>query len=274
VPAYMPFLTVPGMLGRDTIQIEMIQSDGRWVYDLDALEGAYAAGGDLLILCNPHNPLGRVMEQDEMVAIAEIVERHGGRVFSDEIHAPLVYSGHAHVPYASVSESAAGHTITATSATKTWNFAGLKCAQVIISNSADRVRWEQMGELPSYEPSVLGVLASTVAFREGHGWLAEVLGYLDKNRKLLVDLIAEHLPHVGYTPPEGTYLAWLDCRALELPANISKFFGREAGVGLVPGTMCGTPGTGYVRLNFGTTSEILRRMVTQMGEAVQRHCPA
>lgn len=271
VPAYMPFLEVPAFVGRDTIRIGMVRSAGRWVYDLDALDRAYAAGGDLLILCNPYNPLGRVMERDEMVAVAEVVERHGGRVFSDEIHAPIVYPGHHHVPYASVSEVTAGHTVTATSASKAWNLPGLKCAQVILSNDADRDRWDQLGVFATHGASNLGVVANTVAFRQGRPWLTDVLAYLDGNRALLGDLLAEHLPGVGYTPPEGTYLAWLDCRSLGLPGEPAAFFAEEARVELTEGSRCGEEGAGYVRLNFATATPILRRMVTQMGDAVRRH---
>ncbi len=270
MPAYMPFLMVPGLLGRETIAIDMVLSDGRYVYDLDALDAAYAAGGDLLILCNPYNPLGRVMERDELVAISEVVDRHGGRVFSDEIHAPLVFAGHHHVPYASVSDAAAGHTVTAASASKAWNLPGLKCAQMIISNPTDRQTWEDMGMFAAHGASTLGVVANAVAYREGGPWLADVLAYLDGNRKLLADLVADHLPGVLYTPPEGTYLAWLDCRALGLPEDTAEFFAEHAGVDLVDGARCGAQGAGFVRLNFATTSDILVRMVSQMGEAVRR----
>lgn len=269
VPAYMPFLLVPGVLGRETIQIEMVPSDGRYVYDLDALDRAYAAGGDLLVLCNPYNPLGRVMEPDEMTAISEVVERHGGRVFSDEIHAPLVYAGHRHVPYASLSEVTAGHTITATSASKAWNLPGLKCAQMLVSNDVDRRRWADMGPFAAHGASNLGVIANTVAFREGKPWLDGVLAYLDGNRVLLGELLAEHLPEVGYRAPEGTYLAWLDCRELGLPDVAAEFFKEQAGVVLVDGIRCGPPGKGFARLNFATSRPILTRMVTQMADAVR-----
>src|SRR3712207_4279594 len=109
-PAYMPFLTLPAALGREVVQVPMALDGDRYVYDLDALDAAFRAGGHLLVLCNPHNPIGRVLEPAEMTAVAEVVERHGGRVFSDEIHAPLVYEGHRHVPYASLGEVPAGHT--------------------------------------------------------------------------------------------------------------------------------------------------------------------
>lgn len=269
VPAYMPFLVVPGLLGRRVIQVELVPSRGRYVYDLDALGDAYLAGGHLLVLCNPHNPVGRVLEFDELVAISEVVDRHGGRVFSDEVHAPLVYPGHRHVPYASTSEVAAGHTITATSASKAWNLAGLKCAQVLLSNDADRQRFEQLGRLHTDGTSTLGVLAATAAYREGRPWLDAVLNHLQRNRLLLADLLDERLPAVGYTPPEGTYLGWLDFRTLELPdPDLAGFFGDLAGVTTTDGGSTGPPGRGFIRLNFATTRTILTQMVTQLADAV------
>ncbi len=268
VPAYMPFLLVPGHLGRDTIYVEMVTDGGRHVLDLAALDRAFAAGGELLVLCNPHNPLGRVMERGELAAIGDVVARHGGRVFADEIHAPLVYAGHRHVPYASVSATTGAHAVTATSASKAWNLPGLKCAELILSNDADRQRIADLGPFATHGASTLGVVANVAAFRDGRPWLDDVLAYLDGNRRLLADLLAKHLPGVGYTPPEGTYLAWLDCRRLALPEPAEEFFLDEAGVALVDGARCGPPGAGFVRLNFATTRPLLERMVAQMAAAV------
>jgi cystathionine beta-lyase len=266
--AYMPFLSIPGVLGREIIEVPMVLDGDRWVYDLDGLDAAYRAGGDLLVLCNPHNPLGRVMTRDEMVAIAAVVDRRGGRVFSDEIHAPLTFPGHDHVPYASISDVTAGHTITATSASKAWNLPGLKCAQLLLSNDADAELWEEKGWWLGHGASVLGVVANAAAFRDGREWLDDVLGYLDGNRHLLGELLAEHLPEVGYTPPEGTYLSWLDCRALELDMPAGEFFDTHAQVALVDGLRCGAPGEGFARLNFATPRPILREIVERMATAV------
>ena len=168
---------------------------------------AFRAGGHLLVLCNPYNPLGRVMEAAELDAIATVVDRHGGRVFADEIHAPLVFTGRRHVPYASRSDTTAAHTITATSASKAWNLAGLNCAQLIVSNDADRARLEELVPLLPHVASTLGAIASTAAYDVGGPWLADIRAYLDGNRALLAELLAAHLPAVGYTPQEGTYLA-------------------------------------------------------------------
>jgi cystathionine beta-lyase len=269
-PAYMPFVFVPTMLGREVIQVPMAHDAGRAVYDLDAVDAAFAAGGDLLVVCNPHNPVGRVLEPREMQSLAEVVERHGGRVFSDEIHAPLVYDGHRHVPYATVSDAAARHTVTAVSASKAWNLPGTKCAQLVLSNDADAERWAEVGMLSEHGASNFGVAANIAAYESGGPWLGDVLAHLDGSRHLLAEMLAEHLPEVGYTPPEGTYLAWLDCRALGLGDHPADFFREHAGVALTDGPACGDAGAGFVRHNLATPRAVLEQSVRQMADALRR----
>ncbi|PXY30051.1 aminotransferase class I/II [Prauserella coralliicola] len=267
-PAYMPFLEVPGLLGRRLLQVPMARDGGRYVFDLDALAAAFRAGGNLLVLCNPGNPVGRVFTEAELAALCEVVDAHGGRVFSDEIHAPLVYPGHRHVPYASLSETAAAHTVTATSASKAWNLPGLKCAQLITSNDADAARFAEVGMFAMHGASNLGVVANTAAYTEGEPWLADVLAYLGHNRAALGELLAEHLPGVRCTLPEGTYLAWLDFRELGLGDHPGTFFAEHARVVLVDGPECGEAGRGHARLNFATPRPILERVVTDLAAAV------
>ncbi|MDG4767709.1 aminotransferase class I/II-fold pyridoxal phosphate-dependent enzyme [Solwaraspora sp. WMMD406] len=269
VPAYPPFLAVPRLLGRRVIQFEMVESGGRYGYDLDALDRAFAAGGNLLLVCNPHNPLGVVMEPGELLAVAEVVERHRGRVFSDEVHAPLVYPGHRHVPYATICDAAAGHAVTATSTSKAWNVAGLKCAQMLTSNDSDRKRWSQLGRLHTDGTATLGVLAATTAYRAGGPWLDTVLGRLDGNRRLLADLLDSHLPSARYTPPEGTYLGWLDLRAYPAAGDIAE----RALVTVMDGAEFGPPGSGFVRLNFATTPAILAEIVRRLARAAEAPGP-
>ncbi len=266
-PAYMPFFDVPGTMGREIIEVPMlIDEAGRHRIDLEAVAAALDAGGGLVVLCNPHNPIGRVYERHELLALAEVVDAHDGRVFADEIHAPLVYAPHRHVPYASVSPIAAGHTITATSASKAWNLAGLKCAQLILSNDADRATWQEPGSVVAHGASTLGVVANTAAYDAGGPWLAPVLDYLDGTRRLLGELLAERVPGIGYRAPEGTYLAWLDCRALDLGDDLGDRFLERAGVALVDGSQCGGPG--FVRLNIATPRPILVEIVERMAKAV------
>ena len=268
-PAYMPFLLVPPRLGRRIIQVPMIPAeDGRFVLDLDGIDAAFTAGGQLLILCNPCNPVGRVYTRDELSALAAVVDRNGGRVFADEIHAPLVYPGGEHVPYAGISGQAAAHAITGTAASKGWNLPGLKCAQLILSNDADAATWAENGFMFEHGASTPGVRASTAAYRAGGGWLADVVGYLDGSRALLAGLLAEQLPAIGYRPPEGTYLAWLDCRDLGIDDSPAEFFLAKARVLLTDGGACGDAGGGHVRLNFATPRPVLAEIVRRMAEAV------
>jgi cysteine-S-conjugate beta-lyase len=267
-PAYMPFLVVPRAMGRELIEVPMVAGDdGRLTHDLDGLDRAFAAGGALLVHVNPHNPTGRVFTAAEQTALAELVDRHGVRVFSDEIHAPLVHPGAVHRPYAALSARTAAHTVTATSTSKAFNVPGLKAAQLLLSNPDDAALWAEVGELAGHGASTPGVLAATAAYTEGDEWLAGVLAYLDGNRLLLADLLAEQLPQLRYTPPEGTYLAWLDGRELGVEGSLGEFFLRAAGVALVDGPECGAPGAGHVRLNLATPRPVLRTIVERMAAA-------
>ncbi|WP_341361037.1 aminotransferase class I/II-fold pyridoxal phosphate-dependent enzyme [Georgenia sp. M64] len=268
-PAYMPFLTLPPVLGREVLEVPLRVVDGRYVHDLQALDAAFSAGGELLVLCNPHNPTGRVFDRDELLAVAELVARHGGRVFADEIHAPLVGPGRRHLPYADVSPVAAGHTITATSASKAWNMPGLKCGQLVLTADADLERWDAVGGRTQNLTGTLGAIAATVAYDQGREWLAEVKEYLRGNETLLRRLLAERLPEVGYIPPEGTYLAWLDCRTLGLTSP-QEFFLHEADVALTDGAACGRAGRGFVRLNFALPRPLLEQAVERMAGALAR----
>ena len=267
-PAYRHFLDVPQRLGRKVVEVPMIMVGQRWEFDLDALDCAFAEGAGLLILCSPYNPLGRVFTADELQALSEVIERHGVRVFADEIHCPLVLSGARHTPYATVSPAAAGHSLTALSASKAWNLAGLKCAQVILTNDADRAIWAGLGLTPEIGTSNLGLVANSAAFRSGGDWLNDVLNYLDRNRARLGELVGQKLPGVVYRPPEGTYLAWLDFSALDLGEQPAAFFHERASVVSTEGVDCGLSGRGCLRLNLATPEPILTEIVDRMARAL------
>jgi len=268
-PAYMPFLFVPGFSGREIVQVPMLKTDGRWEYDLEAIDAAFADGGEVLIVCNPFNPIGRVMRREELLAISEIVDKHGGRVFSDEIHAPIIYKGHEHVPYASVSETAANHTVTAIAASKAWNTAGLKCAQIVFSNAADEAIWQEQASFAGHGASTLGVIATIAAYTKGQEWLEGVLAYLDGNRRWLDAAVAQRMPGVCYTMPEGTDLAWLDFCETGIEGDLAEFFRENAHVAVVDGSACGERGKGCVRFNFAMPRPILERAIDQMAEAMR-----
>jgi cystathionine beta-lyase len=269
-PAYMPFLSFTPTLGREIIEVPGRLEDGRWSHDLAGIDAAFAAGARTLVLCNPHNPTGTALTRPDLEAIAEIVQRHDGRVFADEIHAPLRYDGTRHIPYASISPETAGHTITATSASKAWNLPGLKTAQFITTNPADEEIYQVYGFSVVHGASTPGVIAAAAAYTEGGDWLAEVIDYLDGNRRLLAALLAEHLPDVRFTMPDATYIAWLDCSALGIPGSIADFFRLEAGVTLTDGSLCGSGYADHARMIFAMPRPILEQAVLQMKAAVSR----
>lgn len=268
-PAYMPFLMIPPMMEREVIEVPLLNEDGIWKFDLDAIDKAFKDGAECFILCNPYNPIGRVFTREELLELSEVVESNKGRVFSDEIWAPLVFSESTLVPYATVNDVTAAHTITATSASKAFNLPGLKCAELVTSNDVDQAKIDELGGFAGHGTATPGMVANTVAFEKGDEWLADALAYMQTNRDELVDLVAAHLPGVKYTPPEGTYVGWLDFRetGIEDPA---AFFREHAGVGLTDGAMCGEAGKGSVRLIFATPRPILREVVQKMGEAMKK----
>ncbi|MFJ5151972.1 MalY/PatB family protein [Streptomyces sp. NPDC088353] len=280
-PVYPPFYAFVTHDGRKVVEARL-GPDLR--IDLAGLEDAFIRArrngrGAAFLMSNPHNPTGVVHTRAELEAIAALARRHGVRVVSDEIHAPLVLPGAVFTPFLGVPGSENGFALT--SASKAWNLAGLKAAVAIAgTEAADDLR--RMPEEVGHGPSHLGILAHTAAFRDAGDWLDELLLGLDANRSLLGELVKEHLPDVGYVPPQGTYLAWLDCTGLGLhddrptdgPGIVSdlagpaKLFLDEARVALSSGHVFGSGGAGCVRLNFATSPAILRQALTRMGRAV------
>ena len=238
--------------------------------DLDVLESVFrdlrTAGGDpAYLLCSPQNPTGAVHTAQELGTVAELAQRHGVRVVADEIHAPLVLPGATFVPYLSVPGAERGFSLL--SASKGWSMAGLKAAVAIAGPDAAAdlaVLPEEVGHGASH----VGVIGHSAAFREGGAWLDALLAGLDANRRLLTDLLAEHLPQVRYLPGESTYLAWLDCRDLGLGDDPAAVFLERGRVALNPGADFGTGGAGFARLNLATSPEIITDAVHRMAASV------
>lgn len=251
-PAYMPFLRFGERLGREVVQTPA-RRDGR--LDLAAIDEAFARGARLLVLCDPHNPLGRSHGPEELDALAEIVAKHDARVFADEIWAPLVLDGR-HTSYASRNQTSAAHAVTAVSAAKGWNIPGLKCAQLIATNQDDRLRLHGQAAALREQASILGIIANTAAYREGEDWLSGVRDYLRGNRDLIARFVAERMPGVGFVPPSATYVAWLDFRGLGF-RDPARFCSENAGVELTEGSACGQVGEGWARLIFATPRPVL-----------------
>lgn len=271
-PAYSPFLAIPRLRGRQVIEVPLVLDEEQvWRFDEEAIEKALTPAGGLLILCNPHNPVGRVFTKDELTNISHIVERTNARVFADEIHAPLVYEPHRHVPYASISELAACHAVTAISASKAWNMPGLKCAQLILTNPSDMERYSGLTYFDFRGASNLGLVAAEAAFRAGQPWLSEVLQYLNGTKSLLESLVEQHLPGARFVSPEATYLAWIDMTAVVGDVELAEFLRANAGVSVTGGEECGAVGLGCFRFNFATSRSIVSEAIPAIADAIRAH---
>ncbi len=263
-PAYPAFLDHLWAIDRKLVENPM--TDGR--IDLAGLERAFAGGVRAYLLCNPHNPTGTVADLETLYAIAELAHRYDVRLVVDEIHAPLTYPGVVHVPFATLDAEAASQAFVAVSASKAWNLAGLKAALLVAAPNA-------VADLRRLSPElwvsvgIFGVIAGAAAFNHGEPWLDDLLGGLDENRKLLAAELDRELPRVGYRPPDATYLAWLDCRALGLGDDPAATFLERGRVALSPGALFGAPGRGFARFNLATSADRIREAVARMTHAVE-----
>lgn len=268
-PIYPPFINATRELGRRILEHPLIDDASRYVVDTAGLEQLIARDTPLLFLCNPHNPTGRVFERHELEAIAAVAVEHQLVIVADEVHADLTYDGKQHIPFASLGAEVAARTVTITSASKAYNIPGLRCG-VMHFGSADlrerfraRVPDRMVGRINQF-----GVLATTVAWRECADWLDECMRVLHPRRDQFASLVASELPGVRCYSPEASYLAWLDCRALNLPLPPHQFFLERARVGLTDGTDFGAPGPGHVRLNFATSPTILEEVVHRLATSL------
>lgn len=268
-PAYMPFLTVPPKTGRRVTEVPLSAVEGTWRIDFEGLRQAFRSGSRLLVLCNPHNPLGKVYSRKELEDVARLADEFGVYVFSDEIHALLAFGSSQHVPYASVSDAAAGHTFTASSASKAWNIPGLKCAQLAAPAAVSDEFWARARHSSSRGASTFGAIATAAAYQDGKPWLDGVRGYLRENRDFLHDLISERLPSVSSVRPDATYLSWFDCRKLGWGPRPATVFLERGGVSLTDGYLCGAAGQGHVRFNFATPQWAIEAIVDRMATAAR-----
>lgn len=273
-PVYYPFLHAPENAGMFRQDAELsLRSDGRYEVDFDAFQAAMTDQTRLFILCNPHNPVGRVFRPDELSRMAEICLRQGVVICSDEIHCDLVYQGYQHVPIASLDSEIAQQTITLMAPSKTFNIPGLQFSFAIIQNKELRKKYQRSGKGLVGWINLMGWVAALAAYQHGQEWLDELLLYLQSNRDYLYNYVQTELPGIRMFKPEATYLAWLDCRAAEAELARSspyKFFLERARVALNDGAVFGKGGEGFVRLNFGcprsTLTEALQRMKAALTE--------
>jgi cysteine-S-conjugate beta-lyase len=262
-PAYPPFLRVVDGTDRRLVENPLILS-GRFVLDLDGLREA-ASRARILLLCSPHNPTGRVFDSDELRQIAAVAEEQDLTIVSDEIHADIVYDGARHIPMETIAPQ---RTVTLTSATKSFNIPGARAALVHFGSPALKERFNRA--FPEHllgRPSRFGVDATIAAWSDSEPWFDRVMQHLARNRALVAQW-ASSRKGVGHVSPEATFLAWLDCRELGLPGSPFDFFLESAKVALGDGRDFGGPGVGHVRLNFGTSKEILSEILARMSHAL------
>ena len=266
-PVYPPFFGFIGHAGRQVVEAPL-GDDGR--LDLDVLAATFAAVTSkgrraAYLLCSPHNPTGVVHTTAELTAVAELAEQHGVRVVVDEIHAPVVLPGARFVPYLSVPRTESAFSVV--SASKGWNLAGAKAALAVAGDAAAG-ELAALPEIVDHGVSHLGVLAHTAAFRDGGDWLDALVAGVADNQRRLVELLDAHLPQAIYLPGEGTYLAWLDLRALGLGDDPAAVLLERARVALLPGTPFGSGGDGRARLNLAASSSVLTEAVERIAAAL------
>jgi len=268
-PVYPPFFKVASYAQMQTIEADLVESaDGFYAFDFQKLESAITPRTKLLILCSPHNPVGRVFSREELTMLADICIRKNLLIISDEIHCDLLFDGRRHIPIASLSEEIAQRTITLMAPSKTFNLAGLKCSFMIVKNPSLRSQIEEGRRGLVGCPSLLSMEAAYAAYADGFGWLQQLIVYLQENRDFLVSFLREEIPSIKIFPPQGTYLAWLDCRELGENCNPYEFFLEKAKIAFNDGRAFGSRGTGFVRMNFGCPRSTLEQALERMRKAV------
>jgi cystathionine beta-lyase len=277
-PIYPPFLGAVKNAGRtlDSARLREVR-DGhtvRYEIDFDALEAAVTPRTRLFMLCNPHNPTGRVYTRAELEQIAAFCERHDLIICSDEIHCDLILGDTPHISIASLGPEVAARTITLLAPSKTFNVPGLGFSFAVVENADLRRRLQATAEGIVPHPNVLGFTAAEAAYRDGGPWLEEMTEYLRDNRDLLVNFVRDRLPDVSTTVPEGTYLAWLDFRDVPLPEGVDpfRFCLEHAKVALNDGVAFGPGGEGFTRLNFGCPRDTLALALEEIAQALESYC--
>ncbi len=266
-PLYPPFKAAVANTGRVPVEVPLIDAEEGYRLDMDALESAVTPATRLLMLCNPHNPIGRVYTAEELGRLAELALRHNLWIVSDELHADLRFEGE-HLPMAALGSEVAARTLTLYGPTKAFNIPGLKLSFAIAANPGmlERLAFHARGVAPG--PNVLAQAATIAAYAEGGTWFDDTLAYLAQNRRHLLERARKDLPGVRLHAPQGTYLAWLDFRAAGLGEDPAASLLERARVGLNSGPRFGRGGEGFARLNFATSRAILDQALDRIAAAL------
>lgn len=270
-PVYRPFSNVIEQNQREVTYNPLLFENGRYRMDFSSLRMLVQDGAKMLILCSPHNPVGRVWERGELAELGQICADHGVLVVSDEIHFDLVYKPHTHTPFASVSEVAAQNSIVCTAPSKTFNLAGLQTSNIIIPNPELRNTYNQFLERLGIKlGNTFGLHALQAAYKAGEEWLEQVLAYIQENLNFLAEFIAKEIPDLKVVQPEGTYLVWVDCRSLNMSAEeLSEFMRTKALVAIDDGQIFGPGGEGFIRLNIACPRSVLEEGLNRIASAIR-----
>ncbi|MBP2650081.1 MAG: Cystathionine beta-lyase [Firmicutes bacterium] len=271
-PVYYPFFDVVRSNGRTLVENPLKIVEGRYEMDYDQLEQIAQKGAKLLLLCSPHNPVGRVWTKNELLRLGEICISYGICVVADEIHSDLVFSGHKHIPFAMISEAFRQNTITCIAPSKTFNLAGLQASIVIFSKETDKTRFDDaLGTLDIRRNNCFSLVASEAAYRYGAEWLAGVLKYIEGNFAFIQDFCQKHMPQIQPNYPEGTYLVWFDCRGLGMnKEKLHDFMVNEAKLALDDGYWFSDAYAGFMRLNAACPRSIIAAALQQWENAVNK----
>lgn len=269
-PVYPPFYSVVEQNGRVVVTNPLVEANGNYVMNIPELEEIFRSGVKLMVFCSPHNPVGRVWTKKELLALGELIVNYGVTVLSDEIWADLAFHSHQHTPLASLSPGIAERTITFMAPSKTFNLAGLYMSNVIIPNQELRDRFcAQVQRLAQGHLNVFGIVAAEAAYREGKEWLDHLITYLEGNLHYVQEELAKITPKITIVQPEGTYVLWMDCRNLGIPAEeLNQFFVRKAGIAFNDGLMFGPMGAGFQRMNIGCPRSLLQEAIERMSKAL------
>ena len=269
-PVYFPFFSAAESHGRKLIHNILIESEGKWAMDYNSLIAGIDDKTKMIIISNPHNPVGRVWTPEELNNLADICLKNNILIISDEIHCDLVLPGFTHTPIASLSEKIADNTITLIAPSKTFNLAGLSTSSVIIPNPVLRKSFNRIVEnLHVGNGNIFGTAASIAAYTHGHKWLDALLDYIDHNIEFVKDYCRKMIPEIIPVQPEATYMIWLDCRKFGMTGKeLQDFFVKKAGVGMNEGSTFGLGGEGFMRMNLGTTHQTVMKAMEQIEKAV------
>ena len=275
-PVYHHFARVIEANGRQIVNNPLILKNGHYSMDFEDLEEKIDATVKMLILCSPHNPVGRVWSKEELTRLGQICTKHNILVVADEIHCDFVYKTYSHTPFASISEEFANHSLTCIAPSKTFNLMGVQTSSIIIPNQELRNKYDrELNTLSIGSPNIFGAAALEAAYRHGEEWLDQLLDYLQGNLEYTLSYFSNNIPQINVIQPEGTYLVWLDCRDLCFSIKeLDEFVLQRARVAMNGGHIFGTEGEGFMRLNIACPRSMLKNALQGIEKAVASLCKA